>query len=135
MATSGTLGAEDRRAWLLATLEREGAVRLEPAAASLGVSSMTVRRDLDELEGEAMLRRVRGGAVSALGPRPFSERRSLRARAKNLIAEKASSLIPDSGAIALDASSTAGTIGAAIGHRAGLTVATNSYDNFVSLKS
>lgn len=134
MATSGTLRAEERRASILASLERDGAVQLEHAAADLGVSSMTVRRDLDDLEAEGLLRRVRGGAVSVLGPRPFSERRAVRSRAKQVIADKATALIPATGAIALDASTTAGTVGAAMGQRSGLTVATNSYENFVAIR-
>lgn len=134
MATSGTLGAEQRRASLLATLERDGALQLEQAAAELGVSSMTVRRHLDDLEAEGLLRRVRGGAVAIGGPRPFSERRAVRSRAKQAIAEKAVKLIPRSGAIALDASTTVGTIGSTLGQRDGLTVATNSYENFLVLR-
>lgn len=134
MATNSTLQAEERRARLLATLERDGAVQLEQAAVDLGVSSMTVRRDLDDLEAEGLLRRVRGGAVSIAGPRPFSERRVVRSRAKETIAEKALQLVPRAGAIALDASTTAGTIGANIGTRDGLTVATNSYENFMALR-
>jgi DeoR family fructose operon transcriptional repressor len=134
MATNGTLRAEERRASILSALERDGAVQLEQAAEELQVSAMTVRRDLDDLEAEGLLRRVRGGAVSILGPRPFSERRAVRSRAKQVIAEKAVALIPPSGAIALDASTTAGTIGAAMGPRAGLTVATNSYENFLSIR-
>ena len=113
MATNGTLHAEERRGHLLAALERDGAVQLEQIATELGVSSMTVRRDLDDLESEGLLRRVRGGAVSILGPRPFSERRAVRSRAKQAIAEKALALIPSSGAIALDASTTAGESAAA----------------------
>ena len=133
MATSGTLRAQERRAHLLAYLERDGAVQLEAAAADLGVSSMTVRRDLDELEAEGLLRRVRGGAVSVVGPRPFGERRAVRSRAKQVIADKARALVPMNGAIALDASTTTGTLGASLGSRSGLTVATNSSENFVSL--
>ena len=133
MATSGTLRAQDRRAHLLAELEREGALQLEAAAADLGVSSMTVRRDLDELEAEGRLRRVRGGAISIVGPRPFGERRVVRSRAKQVIADKALALVPAHGSIALDASTTAGTLGAALGSRSGLTVATNSSENFTSL--
>lgn len=135
MATSSTLGAEQRRAHLLATLERDGALQLEHAASELGVSSMTVRRLLDDLEAEGLLRRVRGGAVAMSGPRPFSERRAVRARAKQAIAEKAAKLIPRSGAIALDASTTVGTIGTTLGSRDGLTVATNSFENFLVLRS
>lgn len=135
MATSGTLGAEQRKAHLLARLERDGSLGLEASAIELGVSSMTVRRHLEELEAEGMLRRVRGGAVSISGARPFSERRAVRAKAKQAIAEKAAGLIPLSGAIALDASTTAGTIGAALGQRSGLTVATNSYENFATART
>ncbi|MCC6270779.1 MAG: DeoR/GlpR transcriptional regulator [Microbacteriaceae bacterium] len=133
MATSGTLRAHERKAQLLAYLERDGAVQLESAAAELGVSSMTVRRDLDVLESEGLLQRVRGGALSAVGPRPFGERRAVRSRAKQVIADKALALVPVSGAIALDASTTAGTLGATLGPRSGLTVATNSAENFASL--
>jgi DeoR family fructose operon transcriptional repressor len=134
VATSGTLGAEERRAWILARLEQEGAVRLESSAEELGVSSMTIRRDLDDLEGEGLLRRVRGGAVSTLGPRPFGERRSIHSRAKEIIARKAVALIPADGAIALDASTTSGTIAARLGQLHALTVATNSYENFAELR-
>ena len=135
MATSGTFDAEERKANLLITLERDGAIRMNDAATSLGVSSMTIRRDLDDLEAEGLLRRVRGGAVSILGPRPFNERRAVRLRAKEAIAEKSAPLIPRSGAIALDASTTAGTIGMRLGPQAGLTIATNSYENFATLRN
>lgn len=135
MATSGTLRAEERKASILAALEQDGTVQLEQVAEKLGVSPMTVRRDLDDLEAAGLLRRVRGGAVAMPGPRPFSERRSVRLRAKQVIAEKAADLIPLSGAIALDASTTTGTIGASMDARSGLTIATNSYENFLSVRS
>lgn len=134
MATSGTLRAEERKASILALLSSEGAVQLEDAASRLGVSSMTVRRDLDDLEADGLLKRVRGGAVSATGARPFSERRALRASAKHVIAEKAMRLVPDAGAIAIDASTTAGTIGSRLKERRGLTVATNSFENFATMR-
>lgn len=135
MVTSGTVRAEERRASILAALKRDGAVQLEQIAAALGVSSMTVRRDFDDLAAEGLLRRVRGGAVVAGGPQPFGERRLVRSRAKEAIATKAAALVPATGAIALDASSTSGTIAAAISARDGLTVATNSYDNFSVLRA
>lgn len=133
MATTGTLGAAERREHLLATLRRNGTIRLSEAATELGVSPMTVRRDLDELEALGLLRKVRGGALSTTGPRPFSERRAVRSRAKALIADKALALVPDSGAIALDASTTTGTLGVRFAGKSGLTVATNSYENFLTL--
>lgn len=135
MATNSTVRAEERRAAILATLKRDGVVQLDLVAGELGVSAMTVRRDFDDLESEGLLRRVRGGAVSTGGPRPFDERRLVRSKAKEAIAEKAAALLPREGAIALDASSTSGTIAARISGRANLTVATNSYDNFSLLRA
>ncbi|HEV7955715.1 MAG TPA: DeoR/GlpR family DNA-binding transcription regulator [Marisediminicola sp.] len=134
MATSGTLGAEERRAWIMTRIEQEGALRLDAAAAGLRVSAMTVRRDLDDLEGEGLVRRVRGGAVLALGPRPFSERRTVNSRAKQVIAHKALALIPSDGAVALDASTTSGTLGSALSGTLDVTVATNSHENFAALR-
>ena len=93
MATTGSTESEERRRQLLAVLERENVVRLTEAAESLGVSAMTIRRDLADLETEGLLRRVRGGAISVIGPRPFEERRSVRSRATDLIADKALALI------------------------------------------
>lgn len=135
MATNSSLNAEDRRSRILATLASDGAVKLDDIAAFLDVSPMTVRRDFDELETEGLLRRVRGGAVAATGPRPFSERRTVRQRAKQTIAAKAMAFIPTSGAIAIDASSTTGTIIGELDGKEDLIIATNSYDNFLAART
>ncbi|HTN54719.1 MAG TPA: DeoR/GlpR family DNA-binding transcription regulator [Microbacterium sp.] len=133
-ATNSTLRAEERRAAILALVNRDGAAQLEKLAADLDVSPMTVRRDLDDLEAEGLLRRVRGGAIAVDGPRLFGERRAVRARAKQLIAAKARALLPSSGAIALDASSTVAALAPALNAHTGLTVATNSYENFSAIR-
>lgn len=134
MATTGTTESKERRKVLLAFLERENVIRLTDAAETLGVSPMTVRRDLAELEDEGLLRRVRGGAISVIGPRPFTERRAVRSRAKELIAEKALALAPRFGSIAFDASTTVGTLASKLGPRSGLMVSTNSYPTYATLK-
>ncbi|MDR1388260.1 MAG: substrate-binding domain-containing protein [Propionibacteriaceae bacterium] len=53
-----------RRSHVLSALDREGAVRVTDLMADLGVSAVTVRRDLELLEREGSLRRVHGGAVA-----------------------------------------------------------------------
>ncbi|GAA1859293.1 DeoR/GlpR family DNA-binding transcription regulator [Microbacterium koreense] len=135
MATNGTVRATERRAAILASLSRDGAVQIDEVATALDVSSMTVRRDFDELEADGLLRRVRGGAVAVNGPQPFGDRQRVNARAKRVIAAKSAELVPSSGAIAVDASSTTGTLVGDIGPRDGLTVATNSYDNFAAVRA
>lgn len=54
------------RRWndLLELLACDGQVSVEQAAAALGVSAATVRRDLDDLASQQMLTRIRGGAVA-----------------------------------------------------------------------
>ena len=135
MATSSTLRGEERRAAILATIDRDGSAQIDELARLLDVSEMTVRRDLDDLESDGMLRRVRGGAVALEGPRKFGERRLMRTRAKQTIAAKAAGLIPVSGAVAVDASSSVGTLAGAMRGRKGLIIATNSYENFSMLNA
>ncbi len=131
MATTSTVDAESRRERLLEILTADGIIRLDAAAESLGVSAMTVRRDLADLEAEGRLRRVRGGAVPSLKPRSFLDRMSTGAEAKRVIAGKALALMPTTGAVAFDASSTAGTVLSRMeAADPDLTVATNSYENF-----
>ncbi len=131
MATTSTVDAESRRERLLAILNADGIIRLDAAAESLGVSAMTVRRDLADLETDGQLRRVRGGAVPSLKPRSFLERMSTGADAKLVIADKARALVPESGAAAFDASSTVGTLLSRLDEASDLSIATNSYENFL----
>lgn len=130
MATTSTVDAESRRERLLEILTADGIIRLDAAAERLGVSAMTVRRDLADLEAEGQLRRVRGGAVPSLKPRSFLERMSTGADAKLVIADKARALIPASGAAAFDASSTVGTLLSRFDGASDLSIATNSFENF-----
>ena len=100
-----SIAAEERHSWLTEQLASTGAVRIVDAAGRLGVSELTVRRDLAELEERGTVRRVRGGA-KAVGPQTFAERSTTMARAKSRIAQKLAALVPSHGAIAFDASST-----------------------------
>lgn len=56
---------DQRRAIILQRLESHGAVSVAELARTLGVSAMTVHRDLAELARQGKARKVRGGAVGA----------------------------------------------------------------------
>jgi DeoR family fructose operon transcriptional repressor len=133
MTLAGNLAGEERLEWLRERLESEGTVQLRDAAAELGVSEMTIRRDLQELEGLGVVRRVRGGAV-ATGPSTLGERRRQHARAKSKIAAKLLPLVPDTGAIALDASSTMLRLASVLEGAKDLTVITNGLEVFDALQ-
>jgi DeoR family fructose operon transcriptional repressor len=133
MTLAGNLAGEERLEWLRQRLEAEGSVQLRDAAGELGVSEMTVRRDLQELEGLGVVRRVRGGAV-ATAPSSFGERHRQHARAKARIATKLLPLVPTTGAIALDASSTMLRLASVLEGATDLTVVTNGLETFEALQ-
>jgi DNA-binding LacI/PurR family transcriptional regulator len=56
--------AAERRAQILATVDRRGIVRVTDLVEALGVSDVTVRRDLDALARTGQLQKVRGGATA-----------------------------------------------------------------------
>ncbi len=58
-----TLAAE-RRAHIIALLDERRAVRVSSLSALLGVSQMTIRRDLDHLDLEGLATRAHGGAIA-----------------------------------------------------------------------
>jgi DNA-binding LacI/PurR family transcriptional regulator len=55
--------APERHELILRSLRRHGRLRVAELAGELGVSAITVRRDLGELDSAGLLRRVHGGAV------------------------------------------------------------------------
>lgn len=62
--------AQQRHDYVLEQLRAHGAVRLSDVVTELGVSDGTVRRDLEILEQQGQLTRVRGGAVPPGGSQP-----------------------------------------------------------------
>lgn len=119
--------------WLRQRLTDSGSVSIAEAVTFLGVSGMTVRRDLDTLQALGEARRVRGGAL-AVGPSPFRTRSPLNARAKLAIAEKLLPMVPTSGAIAIDSSSTMACLANVLLSARDLLVVTNGLETFESLQ-
>ena len=60
---------ETRREAILEVLRRDGSVRVSQMTESTGVTPVTIRRDIAQLEEEGIVRRVHGGAV-LIGGRP-----------------------------------------------------------------
>ncbi len=85
-------------------------VRVSELSAMFGVTEETIRRDLEKLEKEELLRRSHGGAVSIKKEEteiPFLEREITNASEKRKIAKEAVKLINPGDQIVLDASTTA----------------------------
>lgn len=121
----------ERHKWLINTARETGRVSVSDASASLGVVPETIRRDLDQLCTQKMLRRVHGGAIpiefDLLGDQPLDTRDSSAVSQKEQIARAALPHLPaDNGSIILDAGSTTGRLAAIIPPTRRFTVFTNS---------
>ncbi|MEV4075166.1 DeoR/GlpR family DNA-binding transcription regulator [Nonomuraea fuscirosea] len=95
---------------IMNTLRTADSVSVAELAAEHGVSEMTIRRDLDELAQQGVVRRVRGGALSLLlrgEEPPFGVREREAVEAKRRIGQAAAELVADGEAVILDGGTTA----------------------------
>ena len=132
-APISSLASHRRLDWVRRELERNGSIEIRESAEAIGVSEMTVRRDLERLQEMGVVHRVRGGAIP-VGPTPFADRHRHHATAKAVIAQKLVNLIPARGAIAIDASSTLLRLVSSIPDSPELTVLTNGPETFEELR-
>jgi DeoR/GlpR family transcriptional regulator of sugar metabolism len=109
-----------RRQTLVETVRSES-IPVSQLAIALGCSEMTIRRDLDVLERDGVLRRERGGAVSfsLRGDEvPYAVRVFEAAEAKERIARAVAGLIADGETVVLDCGTTTAEVGRALRGRA-----------------
>lgn len=133
MATRGSVDASARLSELRDELLAHGVIRIADAAPRYNVSEMTIRRDLEQLVGLGVARRVRGGAV-APEPGGYDERRLANAAAKAAIGRKLAQLVSVNGAIGMDASTTILHLASHLDAARDVTVLTNSVESFEALQ-
>lgn len=130
MSENQNLLAEQRRALIVDEVRRRGGVRVNELTRQLGVSDMTVRRDLDALARQGVLEKVHGGAVpvvEASAHEPgFEAKSGLEPTAKEEIARVAARLVAPGSAIALSGGTTTYTLARQLLEVPDLTVVTNS---------
>jgi DeoR/GlpR family transcriptional regulator of sugar metabolism len=106
----------------------EGFVRIEQLAEELGVTPMTIRRDLDYLQAQGWLRKVRGGATaqpSTAFHGDVRHRTQAMAAQKDALAHAALRLVRPGQSVMLDESTTGLALAGLLPQRAPLTVITN----------
>jgi DeoR/GlpR family transcriptional regulator of sugar metabolism len=129
---AGEQGAipEDRRRSIADLLLATGAVTVSQVETRFGVSAMTARRDLGELERRGLARRTHGGAVlpNAAGHEDsFDRRMNVATAAKRLLARAAIELMNPHETVFLDSSTTSFFVAREIvGVGIAATVLTNS---------
>jgi DeoR/GlpR family transcriptional regulator of sugar metabolism len=122
--------ARQRQELILDEIRRTGAVQVHALVTRLGVSDMTVRRDLDVLAKRGLVEKVYGGATSVAGrstEEPGFEAKSVRALPqKEAICARAAGLIRPGTAIGISAGTTTWTFARFLDEVPDLTVVTNS---------
>ncbi|MDQ6937240.1 MAG: DeoR/GlpR family DNA-binding transcription regulator [Actinomycetota bacterium] len=121
--------ASQRQSRILEEIRRSGAARVSELTDLLGVSDMTIRRDLEQLASSGVVHKVHGGAVlnAAATEEPgFAVKSELEQVAKVSIAALAASFIRPGSAIALSAGTTVYNLARHIAAVPGLTIVTNS---------
>jgi DeoR/GlpR family transcriptional regulator of sugar metabolism len=122
--------ARQRQAFILDRVREDGAVRVADLVRELGVSDMTVRRDLEVLDERGLLEKVHGGATSITGSAifepGFAAKSSLQQAEKDAIADAAVGLAEPGMAVAVSAGTTTFALAQRLASVPGITVVTNS---------
>ncbi len=122
------LSVAERRQEILTRVNQDGRASVSDLGREFGVSEVTIRGDLQALEGGGLILRTHGGAIPAaagLQVLSLGLRRQQQVQAKAHIGAVAAGLIADGDAVILDSSSTALAIAQNLKSRRYLTVITN----------
>lgn len=117
-----------RLSFITESVLKHGFVTVDDLAEQLGVSRMTIHRDLDELQSLSTLRKVRGGASAHRSTQfesDFQFRAATQVPQKRAIATVAAELAGEGDVVIIDDSSTAGEVFPFLLDKAPLTVITN----------
>lgn len=127
--TDGAPAKAQRHRSILAALATDPTVRISALAAGFGVSAETVRRDIEELSRQGVVRRTYGGAsVVHAGVQPeLSSRERMAVAERARIGAAAAALVEPGAVVMLDAGSTTAHVARALAARGvQATVLTNS---------
>jgi len=127
--TNGAPRKEQRHRRILAALATDPTVRISSLAAEFGVSAETVRRDVEELSRQGVVRRTYGGAsLPYAGVQPeIGERERMAVTERARIGAAAAALVEPGAVLMVDAGSTTAHFARALAARGtAVTVLTNS---------
>ncbi|HSS37064.1 MAG TPA: DeoR/GlpR family DNA-binding transcription regulator [Patescibacteria group bacterium] len=122
--------ARQRQGYILDRVREDGGVRVADLVRELGVSDMTIRRDLELLADRGLIEKVHGGATaldgSAMFEPGFTAKSTLMLSEKDAIADAAVRLVEPGTAIGVSAGTTTHRIARRLADVVALTVVTNS---------
>ena len=120
---------EKRKNAILEILRMDDKVSVTQLAETFGVSGVTIRSDLAELEQEGLLRRIHGGAVNTKKTyynMSLNDRMAVNRDEKIRIAKVCASLINDGDTLMIDSGTTTRYLAKELAERSNLTIVTNA---------
>jgi DeoR family transcriptional regulator of aga operon len=127
----------ERMGAILDRVAEHGSVDVPSLSRDFGVSAATIRRDLQALHHQGLLRRTHGGAL----PRPaglelpLQYKTSRQHREKRAIGLASAALVRDGDVVGMTGGTTATEVARALADRRGLTVLTNALNIAAELAS
>lgn len=125
--------AEERQNQILERVNQIGKITVQELSEALGVSPVTIRRDLERLEEGGYLYRTHGGALSLQSgvretahERSFSEKEEAFTAEKIRIAEAAAALVEDGESLLLTPGTTNMLLAGKLRGKKGLSLVTNA---------
>jgi DeoR family transcriptional regulator, aga operon transcriptional repressor len=121
---------EERRQHILGLAQQHGRVLVEELSESLGISRITIRKDLDYLQAKGALQRTHGGALlpgsGALSDPSLREKEGRHSLEKQRISAAAVGMVQEGQCILLDSGTTTTAIARALKKFSRLTIITNA---------
>jgi DeoR family transcriptional regulator of aga operon len=121
---------EERRQYIVGLAQKHGRVLVEELSESLGISRITIRKDLDYLQDQGLLQRTHGGALlpgsGALSDPSLQEKQGRHSQEKQRIAAAAANLVQEGQCILLDSGTTTTAVAKALKRYSHLTIITNA---------
>jgi DeoR/GlpR family transcriptional regulator of sugar metabolism len=121
--------AQQRQASILDRVRREGGARVADLVRVLGVSDMTIRRDIEALAERGLVAKVHGGAIAVEGTAEepgYAAKAEQQRSEKAAIAEAAAILAKAGSAVGISAGTTTAMLAWELAGVPELTVVTNS---------
>lgn len=120
----------ERRQHILSLVQRDGRVLVTELSDALGISPITIRKDLDHLEAKGAVQRTHGGALSPQGSTmldlTLKEKEHHQAKEKHRIAAAAAKLVKNGQCVLLDSGTTVTAVARALREFSNLTIVTNA---------
>lgn len=115
-----------RQKQILDQITQHREVRIAELKERFAVTEMTIRRDLEKLEEQGLIRRTFGGAILVSQDVALRDRASIHLEEKKAIGKKAASYVQPGEIIYIDAGTTTLQVARHLPHDASITVVTNA---------